>query len=68
MLFHRFIGFGIALTLIFGLSSCKSTHELSDADRNQFVTEFYAYVHNVHQVEFESDAEEAALSWVYGEP
>lgn len=60
---HRINAFGIAAIMTFGLTSCASTYQLGDDDRNQFVTEFYAYVHNVHQVDFESHADEAALSW-----
>ncbi len=51
------------ILLALGLTSCTNTHELSNSDRSQFVTEFYAYVYNVHEVEFESQAEEAALTW-----
>lgn len=53
----------IPVMLSLAVTSCTANHHLDNADRNQFVTEFYAYVHNVDQVEFDSHADEAALSW-----
>lgn len=51
------------LTAPFLLASCANTDAISEADRNQFVTEFYAYVYEVNEVRFESDVGPAAASW-----
>lgn len=55
--------FCVPFFICIALTSCASDHHVDNASRNQFVTEFYAYVHNVDQIEFESHADEAALSW-----
>lgn len=45
------------------LSACTSTDRISKADKNQFVTEFYAYVYQVNPVDFASDAGSAAATF-----
>ena len=45
--------------LCIGLSACTSTSGLDNAERNQFVTEFYATVSAVDEVKFESHAGQA---------
>lgn len=40
------------------LGACASKDALPNSARNQFVTEFFAYVNNVHEVEFDSHVEE----------
>ncbi|GAC15673.1 hypothetical protein [Aliiglaciecola lipolytica] len=51
-----------AIGLPFLLSSC-ATHHTRFSDRNQFVTELYASVDQIYDVEFESHVGEAAATW-----
>ena len=50
-----------AAVLLAGLSGCASKDALPEHAKNQFVTEFYAYVGYVKEVEFKSYVGEATL-------
>lgn len=50
-----------AVVVVTGLSGCASKDALPHYAKNQFVTEFYAYVGHVEEVEFRSHVGEAAL-------
>lgn len=51
----------LALPLLLG--ACTSSNHITDADKGQFVTEFYAYVYDISDVKFESDVGPAAATW-----
>ncbi len=48
-------------SLVLGLGGCASQGALPEYARNQFVTEFFAFVGDVRDVRFESHAGEAAI-------
>lgn len=48
------------------MQGCAQTGGVSQADRNQFVTEFYALVRDVNQIKFKSYASEAATVGAIG--
>lgn len=50
-----------AIAITAGLSGCANKDALPEYAKNQFVTEFYAYVGHVKEVEFRSYVGEAAL-------
>ncbi|MDO6474727.1 hypothetical protein Q4520_04805 [Alteromonas sp. 1_MG-2023] len=58
---------GLVLLCCLGLTACAGREALPGSARNQFVTEFYAYVNNIHEVQFDSHVEEnMAAGAIYG--
>lgn len=49
------------VSLMLLLTACKSTSGVDNADRNQFVTEFYALVGSVEQIKFKSKVGSAVI-------
>lgn len=50
-----FQSIAVCTSFCLGLAGCASTDGIDRADRNQFVTEFYAIVYDVQQVKFQSN-------------
>ncbi|WJG08648.1 hypothetical protein [Aliiglaciecola sp. LCG003] len=52
----------LSVSLPFLLSCCATSHD-NYADRNQLVTDFYAHVEAINDVEFESQVGESMAVW-----
>lgn len=51
----------VLASLMLLLTACKSTNGVDRADKNQFVTEFYAIVASVEQIKFKSNVGSAMI-------